>query len=278
LTRARPPRVSPAFVLALILAALRVDAAQPPRIVSLMPSLTEDLFAIGAGSQVIGVSQFTDYPPAAARLPQVASFSSLDAEQIVRLHPDVVVGIPSQAALTADLRRAGLRTVLISDDGYDDIFADLAALGRLSGRTSEAAALSARLRAQTTELMRRVPRGARPRVFVVLGVAPIFTVGDRSYIAHLLALAGARNAANNVSEAYARYSPEAVLALQPDVIVADQASGLAAVLNRPPWNSLAAVKAKRVYVIDDADLLERPGPRYNDGLAWLIGKLHPHGR
>ena len=265
-------------MLALILAALRVDAAQPPRIVSLMPSLTEDLFAIGAGSQVIGVSQFTDYPPAAARLPQVASFSSLDAEQIVRLHPDVVVGIPSQAALTADLRRAGLRTVLISDDGYDDIFADLAALGRLSGRASEAAALSARLRAQTVELMRRVPRGARPRVFVVLGVAPIFTVGDRSYIAHLLALAGARNAANNVSEAYARYSPEAVLALQPDVIVADHASGLAAVLNRPPWNSLAAVKAKRVYVIDDADLLERPGPRYNDGLAWLIGKLHPHGR
>ena len=259
-------------------AAVRVDAAQPPRIVSLMPSLTEDLFAIGAGSQVIGVSQFTDYPPAAAKLPQVASFSSLDAEKIVRLHPDVVVGIPSQAALTADLRRAGLRTVLISDDGYDDIFADLAALGRLSGRAREAAALSARLRAQTMRLMRRVPRGAGPRVFVVLGVAPIFTVGDRSYIAHLLTLAGARNAANNVGEAYARYSPEAVLALQPDVIVADRASGLAAVLDRSPWNALAAVKAKRVYVIDDADLLERPGPRYNDGLAWLIEKLHPHGR
>jgi len=256
----------------------RTTAAEPPRIVSLIPSLTEDLFAIGAGNQVVGVSQFTDYPPAAARLPQVASFSSLDAERIVRLHPDLVVGITSQAALTADLRRAGLRTVLMSDDGYNDIFADLAALGRLSGHAPAAAALSARLRARTAALRREVPGDASPRVFVVLGVDPIFTVGSRSYIATLLGLAGARNAAGNVREAYARYSAEALLALQPDVIVADRASGLSGVLERPPWNALRAIKAKRVYVIDDADLLERPGPRYNDGLAWLISKLHPHGR
>jgi len=241
-----------------------------------MPSLTEDLFAIGAGAQVVGVSQFTDYPPAAAKVPQVASFSSLDAERIVRLHPDVVVGIPSQAVLTADLRRAGLRTILMSDDGYDDIFGDLATLGRLSGHASEATALAARLRARTAQLVRRVPRDARPRAFVVLGIDPIFTVGQSSYIAHLLLLAGARNAAGDIGQAYARYSAEAMLALQPDVLIADKASGLAAALDRPPWNALRAVKAKRVYVVDDADLLERPGPRYNDGLAWLIAKLHPN--
>jgi ABC-type Fe3+-hydroxamate transport system substrate-binding protein len=129
------------------------------------------------------------------------------------------------------------------------------------------------MRARTARLERSVPSGTRPRTFVVLGVAPIFTVGDGSYIAHLLALAGARNA-SGVREPYARYSAEALLAAQPDVIVADRQSGLPGVLDRPPWNALRAVRAGRVYVLDDADILERPGPRYNEGLAWLIERLH----
>jgi ABC-type Fe3+-hydroxamate transport system substrate-binding protein len=109
---------------------------------------------------------------------------------------------------------------------------------------------------------------------VVLGVAPIYTVGDGSYIAHLLALAGARNA-SGLRAAYAPYSAEALLAAQPDAIVADKQSGLSGVLDRAPWNALRAVREGRVYVLDDADILERPGPRYNEGLAWLIARLHP---
>jgi iron complex transport system substrate-binding protein len=245
-----------------------------PRIVSLMPSLTEDLFAIGAGNQVVGVSAFTDFPPAAARLPQVASFSSLDAERIVGLHPAVVVGIPAQASLVADVRRTGLRVELLRDDSFADLFVTLARLGALSGHSREAAALAARLRARTVALERSVPAGPQPRAFVVLGAAPIYTVGDGSYIAHLLALAGARNA-SGVRAAYAQYSAEALVATQPDAIVADKQSGLPAVLDRPPWSALRAVREGRVYVLDDADILERPGPRYNEGLAWLIARLHP---
>jgi len=264
----------PIVVAALPLAA---DSAASPRIVSLVPSLTEDLFAIGAGKQVVGVSQYTDYPASAATLPQVSSYSSVDAEKIVKLHPDVVVGITSQASLVADLRRVGLHIVLMNNDGFEDIFGDLTALGRLSGHERAAAALNARLRARTAQLVRGVPHDATPRCFVVVGVAPIFTVGDRSYIAQLLHLAGARNAATGLNQAYGRYSPEALVALQPDVIIADKASKIDSVLDRTPWNALRAVKNKRVYVLDDDDLLERPGPRYNEGLAWLIARLHPHG-
>jgi ABC-type Fe3+-hydroxamate transport system substrate-binding protein len=112
---------------------------------------------------------------------------------------------------------------------------------------------------------------------VVIGVAPIFTVGDSSYIAQLLRLAGARNAATGLHQAYARYSSEALVALQPDVIIADKASKVGSVLDRVPWSALRAVKNKRVYILDDDDLLERPGPRYNEGLAWLIARLHSHG-
>ena len=249
--------------------------AAAQRIVSLIPSLTEDLFAIGAGPQVVAVSQFTDHPAAAAKLPRVASFASLDAERIVRLHPDLVVGIPAQAALIANLRRIGLRVELLPDDSFDDLFANLRRLGQLSGHASEAAKLALELHARTATLVARVPPGARPRTFVVLGVDPIYTVGDRSYIAHLIALAGGTNAAT-LRDSYARYSAEALVAAQPDALVADRTSGFASVRDRSPWNALSAVRDGRAYVLDDADILERPGPRYNEGLAWLIARLHPH--
>ena len=249
--------------------------ATPARIVSLVPSLTEDLFALGVGSHVVGVSQFTDYPAAAARLPAVASFMSVDAERIVRLHPDLVVGIVAQDALVADVRRAGVRVELVRDDSFEDLFATISRLGALCGRERAAAALAASLRARTAELVRTVPRGPRPRTFVVLGTAPIFTVGDGSYIAHLIALAGGVNA-SGIADAYARYSAEALVARQPDAIVADTYSGLRAVADEPPWNALRAVRTGRVYVLPDAAILERPGPRYNVGLAWLIARLHSH--
>jgi len=248
-----------------------------PRIVSLIPSLTEDLFAIGAGSQVVGVSAWTDFPPQATRLPVVGSASSVDTELVLRLHPDAVVGIPAQAALVADLRRAGLSPDLLADDSYQDIFSDLARLGRISGHASEAAALEKRLRARTAQLQGSVRGNSRPSVFIVLGVGPIYTVSDTSYIAQLIALAGGRNAAGNLKDAYPRYSAEALVALQPDVVVADSQSGLSGVLDRAPWNALRAVREHRVYILADAALLERPGPRYNEGLAWLIARLHPHG-
>jgi ABC-type Fe3+-hydroxamate transport system substrate-binding protein len=267
--------LSAALALALVVLCSLPAGAGKPRIVSLIPSLTEDLFAIGAGSQVVGASAFTDYPASASGLPVVATFSSVDTEKVIALHPDVIVGITAQAGVVRDLRRAGLAPFLLPDETYADIFGDLATLGRLSGHEVEAAALAKHLRERTAALVARVPPGPRPRTFVVLGVAPIFTVGDRSYIARLIELAGGRNAAHDLPSAYAQYSAEALLALQPDVIVADKQSGILSVLDRAPWNALRAVREKRLYVLDDADLLERPGPRYVDGLAWLIARLHP---
>jgi ABC-type Fe3+-hydroxamate transport system substrate-binding protein len=250
----------------------RVDV--PHRIVSLIPSLTEDLFAIGAGPLVVGVSEYSDFPRAAAALPVVANASSANVERIVQLRPDVVVGIASQTAAAADGRRAGIRTVLLDDNGFDDIFRDIESLGLLSGRVEEAHGLTDRLRARTTALMRTVRKRAQPlRVFVVLGTGPIFTVGDASYVSKLIVLAGGVNAAQ-LGSSYGAYSAEALLALQPDVLVADSSVQLQSVLDRPPWNALRAVREHRVAVLPDPAILERPGPRYNDGLAWLIRILN----
>ena len=246
----------------------------PQRIISLIPSLTEDLFAIGAGPSVVGVSEYTDYPAAAKALPVVGGFASVDAEKAVALHPDVVVGIEAQRSQAADVRKAGLRTVLLRDDGFDDIFRDIESLGLLTARLDTARALNDRLRARTLALMRTVrKRERRPTVFIVLGTGPIYTVGESSYIGKLIGLAGGVDAAT-IADPYGAFSAEALVAAQPDVIVADPTVQLQSVLDRPPWNALRAVRAGRVAYLPDAAILERPGPRYNDGLAWLIATLN----
>ncbi|MBV8600473.1 MAG: ABC transporter substrate-binding protein [Candidatus Eremiobacteraeota bacterium] len=239
------------------------------RIVSIIPSLTEDLFALGAGASVVAVSEFSDYPAAAKKLPRVATFSTLDAERIVELHPDLVVGIRAQAPIVGPLARAHLRVELFDDDTFADIFRTLRRLGALVGRAPQAAALERRLRDETARLRRDVDPKRKPSVFVVLGVAPIFTVGRRSYIATLIELAGGRNAAR-IDAAYDRYTAEALLAAQPDLIVADPEAGLRAVLDQEPWRSLSAVRRRHVADIENPGVLLRPGPRYNEGLRWLI--------
>jgi iron complex transport system substrate-binding protein len=245
------------------------------RVVALMPSIAEDLFAIGAGTQVVAVSSFTDLPAAKA-LPRVADFTSVDTERIVALHPDAVVGIPAQARLVEPLQRAGIAVTLLRDDTYDDIFANIQAIGAIAGRDAEAAALVARLQNETKRLNARARTfGRHPSVFVVLGSGPIWTAGSTSYIATLIALAGGTNAASDLHAAYGEYSAEALLRDQPDVLVTDPAIHLDAVLDREPWRTLRAVRESHVYTVNPASMIERPGPYYNDGLRWLIDRLTP---
>jgi iron complex transport system substrate-binding protein len=251
-----------------------IAGTTPHRIVSLVPSVTEDLFAVGAGPAVVGASVFTDYPPEAKRLPVVATFASINTERIVALHADFAIGIEPQDRLAGDLRRAKIPVMLLHDDSYEDIFRNLIAIGTLTGHREAAIDLVARLHRRTAALVRSAkPRTHKPTVFVVLGTAPVFTVGRGSYIATLIEMAGGRNAAADVDAPYARYSAEALVARQPDLLVVDPDVRLNDVLKQPPWNALRAVKQHRVYTLPDAAILERPGPRYNDGLAWLIATM-----
>jgi len=245
------------------------------RIVSLMPSLTEDLFAIGAGPQVIAVDRFSAGLPGARNLPQVADFASVDTERIVRLRADIVVGIPAQDRFLQPLRRAGIKTALLTDDSFADIFRDLRAIGQISGHEKEARSLEAALRTRTQKLHRGIHFRRTPRVFIVLDASPIYTAGRTSYLSSLIALAGAKNAADNLPMAYGQYSAEALLKLQPDALIADGSTGIAHVLGAEPWRSLRAVQRHHVFVLQPADILERPGPRYNEGLRWLIDRLRP---
>ena len=245
------------------------------RVVALMPFVADDAYAIGAGSQLIAVSSFTDDPRARA-LPRVADFTSVDAERIVALHPDVAVGIGAQSRLVDPLRRAGIDVVLLHDDAFSDIFANLHAIGALTGHVKEAAAAIVQLQRTTAALHARTRAFARrPTVFVVLGSGPIWTAGSSSYIATLIDLAGGSNAAADLHLAYGQYSAEALLRTQPEMLVTDPAIRLDAVLDREPWRSLRAVRLHRVYSVVPAKIIERPGPQYNEGIRWLVERLTP---
>lgn len=276
-------KVRGAVFSAIAAAALSACGYSPPgapvsnakRIVTLMPVFADDLCAMGDGARIVGVSRYTRSAVCAAHVPEVADFASVDSEKIIALHPDAVLAIPAQSRLTASLERAGIRTIFLRDDSYRDIFAGIGELGRITGDARAARRLELRLRRRTAQIVNAHRFARHPSVFVVLQAQPIWTVGPQSYISTLLAMAGARNAVTRLPRAYAQYSAEALIRLQPDAIVAGSDTQLTSLLDREPWRSLRAVQRKQVYILPDPAVLERPGPDYNEGLSWLIEHLRP---
>ena len=243
------------------------------RIVTLMPSFAEDLCTIGAGDQLIAVSAYSTDVKCAVRLPVVSDFASVDTEKILAMHPDLVVAIPSQRRLTAPLQRAGVEVVFLKDDSYADLLRNISQLGALSGHQDAANATVTSLQQQTSQLRASEHFAKRPRVFVVVTVLPIWTAGTSSYISTLIDYAGGRNAVS-LTQPYMQYGAEALLRLQPDALIASTDAHLDLVLDREPWRSLRAVRAHHVFLYP-AVLLNMPGPRYNEGIQWLIERLRP---
>ncbi|TAM61245.1 hypothetical protein EPN52_03170 [bacterium] len=243
---------------------------QHKRIVSLAPSLTEELFAIGAGGQVAGTSAYSNYPAQARALPVIDAASWINLEKILALRPDFVVGLPSDASRTRGLERAKVPAFLMKDDRYDDIYATLDELGVLTGRIDAAGQVVQRLRSRVATLRKQSAAfRVHPRIFVVLDVSPIYTVGRGSYIDSLLTMAGARNVVQS-GLPYPNYSAERLLSDQPDALIVAGEVKLKPLLARPPWSDLSAVRRGRVYQVPPDLGLEVPGPRVAMGLAWLV--------
>jgi iron complex transport system substrate-binding protein len=260
-----------------------VSGAQPARIVSLAPSITETLFAVGAGDRVVGVTAHCDYPAEAATREKVGGYDSPSVEAVLRLSPDLVIA-PEEGMLAAavgQLRRVGVRVEAVRVASLDDLYAAVERIGALAGREGAGRALAADLRRRTAAVGAAV--GARPRVRALLVVDhdPTIAAGPGTFGDALLAAAGAANVAAGATSAYPQLSSEAILALAPDAIVdasmasAPDADRAAAARER--YARIAAVPAVRdgrILTIDP-ELLVRPGPRLVLGLERLARGLHP---
>jgi iron complex transport system substrate-binding protein len=253
------------------------------RVVSMAPSNTEILFAIGAGSQVVGRDQLSDFPEAAKNLTDVGStFDALNTEQIVSLKPDLVlaaeINTPEQVKQLEDL---GLTVYYLKNPlTLEEMYGNLEIVAKLTGHEQEAATLIESLKKRVAAVDEKIaPISSRPNVFYELDAtdpAKPYTAGKGTFITQLIERAGGHNIAADL-EGYPQMSLEQVVTADPAfVILGDARYGVTpeSIAQRPGWENLTAVKNGKVMPFND-DLVSRPGPRLVDALEELAKLLRP---
>lgn len=240
----------------------------PQRVVSLAPSITEMVFALGAGPRLVGCTVNCDYPEQVKNLPRVGGMV-FDFEKILALHPDLVVveGFSSPQALER-LHQLGLKTLVLHSDTLEGYTAALRQLGTSLGCEPAAARLLVSLQAFRTRASSSSRLGRKPRVFVEIGSHPLWSAAQGSLVDELVGLAGADNVCHDLRPSYPKVGPEQLVTWDPDVVVLTT-SGVDAFCSTPAFAGLRAVRARRVYRIEAA-LLVRGGPRLIEGVAQLV--------
>jgi iron complex transport system substrate-binding protein len=280
-----------AFVAQLVAAALlpacsrahaRPSGAVAERVVSLSPSTTEAMFALGAGAQLVGRSRYCDFPREALALPQVGGYVDPNLEAILALRPDLVVGArgPAGPKYVDDLAARGVATFVPETVSLAAIDAMIRGLGDRTGHADEAAREVARIDSRVEVIARATSWLPKVRVLLVFGLDPIVVAGPAGFPNELLGKAGAVNAVTE-GGAYPTVGIEHVIALDPDTVLDASMgeSGGAARITRetPGWREVDAVKRGHVATLGDEVVL-RPGPRVDQGLALLARAIHPDAK
>ena len=251
----------------------------PRRVVSLAPSNTETVYALGKGALVVGVTQYCNYQPEAKEKPQVGGFAQIDLEKVVGLSPDLVLATNIHVkSVVPELERRGLTVVVIEPKNVDDVIGKLTTFGKLLGANDEASRLAAQLKGRVEAVMSKVATAkTKPRVFYEIDKT-LFTPGPGSFVDDLIVKAGGVNIAFDAKGAYVQLSPEAIIAQDPEVIIlGDMNFGETPekVKERAGWANITAVKTGRIIPITNEDVISRPGPRIVEGLELLAQAIYP---
>jgi cobalamin transport system substrate-binding protein len=267
-------------------ATMQQRASSAARIISLVPALTEMLFAIGAGPQVIAVSSFDEFPPQVKSLPRVGALLDPDMERILALRPDLVLSYGSQTDVQAQLSRANIRVFSYRHAGLNGIFTTLKDLGAAVGRTADADRLARDIRGGLDAIQARVRGRPKPKTLLVFERDPtslrsIYVSGGVGFLHDMLGIAGGVNVFADVARESVQPSVETMLARAPEVILEVRATGLLASADVPQakrvWGALAsvpAVKQGRIEILTGEHLVV-PGPRVVQGTEAFARALHP---
>jgi iron complex transport system substrate-binding protein len=254
----------------------------PQRIVSLSPSHTEILFALGLGDRVVGVCEYSDFPAEAANKPSVGSYNAPNLEQIVALEPDLVLASEEHETETDALAARGITVVALNPKTVADVMAKITLVGQITGQDAEAAAVTGDMQKRidaVTAKTKNLTAGDKPRVFVVIWHDPVWTVGAHTFHDELIQMAGGVNVAGNM-EGYTAISMEDVLAANPQVIIAGVGMGEGSDLSLAFMRTDARLKDtdarlnQRIYGAN-MDIISRPGPRLADALELMFKLIHP---
>lgn len=271
-----------ATVLASAAGAIASEAAPPPggaaRVISLAPSVTETVFALGAEDRLVAVSTFCDYPEAALRLPRAGDYLHPSVETIVALRPDVVIGVPTPGNQQAieTLRGLGVNVVVVSEDRLADAWSAIRAIGGWVGKPEEAEALVEKVRGRIDRVRDRAAQLPSRRVLFVVGHDPLVVAGRGLFIDELIGIAGGSNVGVVPGFEWPRLSLEAVVATAPDVIIDGAMGTEAGAALAEYWSAYASVPAVRdgrVRPHRSASLL-RPGPRLGEAAEEMFALIH----
>ena len=249
----------------------RVTLQQPPqRIVSLAPNTTEILFALGLGRRVVGVSDDSNYPPAAANKPKLGGVAVPSLERIIALSPDLAVGNRlNPRAMLEKLRASHIPVYAADPQTVEQVLDNIQAIGRLTGTTPRAQRLVRDLRAQVRQIRSAQPKGKRPSVLFLLSDQPPWVAGRETFVDDLIRLAGGRNVANDV-QGFAPLSLEAIALRNPEVILVGMmvpaADAVRRVRRLPGLSTTTGARQGKIYALNP-DLVLRPGPRVVEGLS-----------
>ena len=248
------------------------------RIVSLAPSVTETLFALGLGPDVVGVTTHCDYPAAAQKIAKIGGFTSPSIEAIVAKRPNFVIGVSSATdpAKARELENLGFKVTLISLASLGDILTSIKDIARLLGRAEVGEQLVDKIEREIDQTKKRVARAPRRSTLLAVGLRPLVAVGGKNYIDELITLAGGANIAHSAAQPWLNLPDEYVVAKAPHVII-QAGMGSERGSSTKNWEdlkSIPAVRDGRVYSYP-SDKILRPGPRVGEGLEEIARLVHP---
>lgn len=248
---------------------------KPKKIVSLIPSNTEILFALGLGKEVKGVTAYDDYPKAAQKITKVVS-TEVDTEKIIAMKPDLVLGHESSLNFQKDaykqLEEAKIPLFVVKDaQTLQSAEKTIEQIGQLTGTTDKAKAVVQRMEKQKASLQTKAAKQKKqPTVWLEIS-NDLYTAGDNTFMNEMLDLAGGKNIVTK--KGYPKYNEEQVIKADPDVIITTYPNAKQEIAKRKAWKNIRAVKDGRIYSLD-ADELSRPGPRLIDGAEEIYQAIY----
>jgi cobalamin transport system substrate-binding protein len=251
----------------------------PERLISLAPSITETIYALGLGDRIVGDTDYCDYPPDARNKPHVGAVLNPNLEKLVALKPDLVLGTPeANRRETADqLEHFGIPLYGVTAHTLDETLRSIEDLGKVLGQDETARKLVGQLRARIDSVEGRVSSQPRPKVLFVVWYRPLITAGPQTFIADVIRRAGGTSISNDLRGDWPRLSLEEVLHRDPDVILFPKTEsfspGLEEFARLPGWKDLRAVRNHQMYFISET--IMRPSPRLVDALEEVAKILHP---
>jgi ABC-type Fe3+-hydroxamate transport system substrate-binding protein len=249
----------------------------PHRVICLMPNVTDTVFALGAGDDVVAVSDYTKYPAAARTKPSVGDLIKPSIETILSLHPDLVIGFQPKGPMdvTDQLERAGIPIFLVSPHGIAGILHSVETIGQALNREPQAETLVHNLQQRVSAVRTRTMSLPTPRVFMPVWYDPITTIGKNAFITEIIAAAGGRSVTDDLRTEWPTISMEVVLDRAPDalLLIRGGKTTLQLLEGRPGWSNMKAVTEHRAYYIDDR--INLASPVAIDALEDLAKQFHP---